>query len=201
MEARRTVSLFALLVVAGCSGATETELFGPATQDRSTTEPTGSSGDTGAATGESGQATPSTSSDPAPPTKQGDENGNAKGDSQTPPPPPPPTSSCVAEIEPNDGPELANAFTSCFSGALKRGDLDYARIVAPANATTMKIEHTEDGGSVWYRIYVNGTPYPAFTGQAPSYIPAIAGARYDFEMSPSTMGGGNRSYQLNVTFE
>ena len=35
---------------------------------------------------------------------------------------------------------------------VKKGDIDYASISAPANATRIKIEHTEKGGDVRYRL-------------------------------------------------
>jgi hypothetical protein len=192
MDARFTVSVFALLVAAGCSGADETELFGPVARGQAANEPAPAANDDTSSSGatQTGGSTSTSGGD----DQKKDDNGGSQQ------PTPPATNACTAEKEPNDERDEANAFTSCFSGALKHEDVDHARTTAPATATKMSIVHDEAGGSVWYRISVDGTPYPAFTGDLPTFIPAKAGARYDFEMSPAG-GNASRTYTLNVSFE
>ena len=82
-----------------------------------------------------------------------------------------------------------------------RTDLDYATFVAPPDAKKIEIKHTEDGGRVWYRVYVDGFALPAFDEDMPAYVPAVAGATYLIQMSPARGGSANRTYELHVTFD
>lgn len=85
---------------------------------------------------------------------------------------------------------------------MKRDDHDYASISAPLNAKRIEIAHTEAGGGVQYRIYINDVAYKSFTGDAPDFIPVFGGATYSFEVS--AYGGketANRTYELHVKFE
>jgi len=107
----------------------------------------------------------------------------------------------MSEKEPNDGPELTEWFTECFSGSLKRGDIDYASISAPQNAKRINIKHSETGGEVRYRLYINGLQFGSFSDEAPALIPMFAGGTYSFEMSPNGGNSGTRNYELHVTFE
>jgi len=193
MDSRFTVSVFVLLLACGCSGADETELFGPAAQGQSANEPAPAPSDDGtpASSGGATQTGGTTN------TAGNDDQKKADGSQQT---TPPATSACTAEVEPNNERDEATSFTSCLSGTLKHDDVDHGGTTAPATATKMTIAHDESGGSVWYRISVDGTPYPAFTGNLPTFIPVKAGAHYDFEMSPAG-GNASRTYKLNVTFE
>lgn len=209
MSFRGHLSIFATLFVTACSGAASTELFDLTGQDDDATEPvSGSANDpsqgddaaTGGPMSGSGSSSGGSSSSGGPNDDEGDDDdGKGTDDDANAPAPPPP--GCVAETEPNDDNDDANAFTSCFTGALARTDLDYAKIVAPPDAKKIEIKHKEDGGRVWYRVYVDGFALPAFDEDMPGYIPVVAGATYVIQMSPAKGGSANRTYQLNVTFE
>src|SRR5438552_15730142 len=94
-HARFSVSVFALLVAAGCSGAAETELFGPVAQGQASNEPApAANADT--ATPGATQTGGSTSTS----SGGGERKGGDKGGSQQ--TTPPATSACTAENEPND---------------------------------------------------------------------------------------------------
>ena len=207
MSLRGHLSVFATLFATSCSGAASTELFDLTGQDDDATEPVGGSASdpfqrddaaTGGPTSGSGNGGGSTSSG-GPSDGDDEDDGKDKDDDGDAPPPPP--RGCVAESEPNDDDDEANTFTSCFAGALARSDLDYATIVAPPDAKRIEIEHTENGGRVWYRVYVDGFALPAFDEDMPAYVPAVAGATYLIQMSPARGGSANRTYELHVTFD
>ena len=84
---------------------------------------------------------------------------------------------------------------------MKRDDHDYASISAPLDAKRVEIEHTETGGDVEYRMYINGVAFKSFSDDAPDFIPVFGGATYSFEMSASGKETANRTYELHVTFE
>lgn len=192
--------LLALGAVAACSGAKETELFGPPAQGAAGTTPIGGSSDEDAGSASSGE-------------HAGGENGGASGgsssssgggaskDAGAPPPPPPSGPICTAEVEPNNEGDRATPFMACVTGTLKKSDVDFVEIFAPANASKVVITHEETGGKVSYRVYINGLPFPSFTGDAPDYIPAVTGATYRFQLQPSGSGSAMRSYRLSVSFD
>jgi hypothetical protein len=205
MKTRRSFSIVALLFASACSGATSTELFDPVAQESIPAAPivgrddgtsSGGSASSSGGTSTGGSSSTSTSS-------------SSSGGSGAPPPgpaqdagtPPPPVGGCVAEAEPNDGPAQTQWFTSCFSGSVKREDIDYASISAPITAKRVEIKHQETGGDVQYRIYINGVAYDSFEDDAPDFIPVFGGATYSFEMTAAGGGGANRTYELTVTFE
>lgn len=206
MGSNAKVSIVVLLLVAACSGANETELFGPTKQGGSGATPIGgSSGDDGASSssssgGSSSDGTSSSSSSTSSSSSSSSSGGDTGKDAGA-APPPPPAPACTAEIEPNNEADRATLFTSCIEGTLKKSDIDYAEIVAPAQTTKLSIAHEETGGKVSYRVFINGLPFPAFTGDAPEYIPAVTSATYRIQMQPSGTGSGTRTYRLAVTFE
>lgn len=205
MGSNAKVSIVVLLLVAACSGANETELFGPTKQGGSGATPIGgSSGDDGASSssssgGSSSDGTSSSSSSTS--SSSSSSSGGDTGKDAGAAPPPPPAPACTAEIEPNNEADRATLFTSCIEGTLKKSDIDHAEIVAPAQTTKVSIAHEETGGKVSYRVFINGLPFPAFTGDAPEYIPAVTSATYRIQMQPSGTGSGTRTYRLAVTFE
>lgn len=205
MSARGSLSL---LLVSGalsgavfaCSGSSATEIPEPVT-DRSATEPSVS--------------TPSTEAESAPPPS----NDSNPGASPSPPaapaapaappaaPSPPPAPACLTEIEPNDDADRATIFTSCISGKLATDkDTDVFRITAPANASSMVVDHAEPNGKVLYRVSRDGgVPIlgtTVFTDGA-AKIGVSPGATYVFRLSAANGGAKNaaRPYELRVTFE
>lgn len=195
METRRSLTIVALLFASACSGATSTELFEDVGQESVPAAPiVGREEGTSSGSSSGGTSSGSTSSsggsaDPPPATSS-----DAGG------PPAPPAPGCIAETEPNDGPEQTEWFTECFKGSVKREDHDYASISAPVTAKKIAIKHTETG-DVQYRIYINGVSYDSFEDNAPDFIPVFGGATYSFEMSSAGGGNGARTYELTVTFE
>lgn len=199
MKTRRSLSIVALLFASACSGATSTELFDDVGQESVPAAPivgrddgTSNGGSPGDTSGGSSSSSSSSSSG-APSVPEPGPSADAG--------PPPASGGCVAEQEPNDGPAQTQWFTSCFKGAVKRSDLDYASISAPLTAKKIEIRHEEKGGDVRYRMYINGVAYETFTGDAPDFIPVFGGATYSFEMTAAGSGGGERTYELEVTFE
>lgn len=202
MSARGSLSL---LLVSGalagavfaCSGSSATEIPEPVT-DRGATEPSVS--------------TPSTEAESAPPPS----NDPNLGESPSPPaapaappaaPSPPPAPACLTEVEPNDAPDRATIFTSCISGKLATDkDTDVFRITAPANASSMVVDHAEPNGKVLYRVSRDGgVPIlgtTVFTDGA-AKIGVSPGATYVFRLSAANGGAKNaaRPYELRVTFE
>jgi hypothetical protein len=204
METRRSLSIVALLLASACSGATSTELFDqvgsdsvPAAPIVGRDDPTdGTSSSSSSSSG--GTSSSSSSSSTSSSGSSGAPQPGATPDAGAPPAPP----GCVAEVEPNEGPAQTNWFTACFTGSVKRDDHDYASISAPVNAKRIDIKHTESGGDVQYRIYINDVAYQTFENDPPDFIPVFGGATYSFEMSASgNRETANRTYQLDVTFQ
>ena len=207
MELRRSLSIVAVLFASACSGASTTELFDQVGQDSVPAAPivgrgddtsSGSSPSSSSSSGGSSSSSSSTSSSSSSSSSGGSgaPQPGPSADAGGPPPPP----ACTAEAEPNDEPANTNWFTECFTGSVKRDDHDNASISAPTTAKRVVITHTETGGDVQYRIYINGVALKSFTGDPPDFIPVFGGATYSFEMS-AVGGNGNRTYELHVTFE
>lgn len=193
MSARSSLFALSLLFATACTGAASSELFDPATEQAST-EP-GAGAETGnGANGGSGAAEPSSSSS----SSGGPSGGGGDKDAGAPPPPPP---ECLDEKEPNDAFNKANTFTSCITGKVKGRDVDYVQIVAPKNAAELAIDHSESGGKVAYRVFVDGVPYPAFTNDAPDALPATPGATYTVQIQPAGGTAGDRTWKLEVSFQ
>ncbi len=138
---------------------------------------------------------------PAPPSGATSIGGSGEADKAAGAAAPPPPASCTMEVEPNNEAHRATRFAACIDGSLKKSDVDFVEIVAPARTTKVSIAHEESGGKVSYRVYIDGMPLSAFTGDAPDYIPAVASATYRFQIQPSGAGGGARTYRLDVSFE
>jgi hypothetical protein len=204
MRSSTKVSLVCVLFLAACSGAKETELFGPAAQGASGTTPIGGSSEDDAGSAPSRSEGPSDEG-------AGESGGGSGGSSSSSSggghhddagaPPPPPAPACTKEVEPNNEANRATAFTSCVDGSLKKSDVDFVEIVAPPQTTKITITHEDGGGKIAYRAYINGMPFPAFTGDAPDYIPAVTGATYRFQIQPFGSSNATRTYRLTVTFE
>lgn len=183
-----------LIAVTGCSGAEQSDLFlpeasgGGASSSRSDTPATNSD----STTPSPGSASPSEPGDPGP-------SDPAPSDPGTAPNPGPTKPVCAAEGLDNDEFKTADAFDSCIAGELSDRDVDFASIVAPANAKQILIEHTESGGKVAYKVYVNGMS-ASFFDAPPDDLPAIPGAKYTFKVERPYGSTGDREWQLKVTF-
>lgn len=196
MSSAAKVSVLCLLLVAACSGADETELFGVPPQESNPTTPIGGSSDAGSSSSSDGSSSGGETTNGGGSGGSSSSSGATSEDAGTPPPP-----ACAIEVEPNGSAGSATPFTSCIDGSLKKGDVDFVEIKAPAQATKIAIGHTETGGKVSYRVYINGMPFPAFTGDAPDYIPGVTSATYRFQIQPSGNANGTRTYRLTVSFE
>lgn len=203
MRSSTKVSLVCVLFLAACSGAKETELFGPAAQGASGTTPIGGSSedDAGSAPSRSEGSSDEGSGGRGGSDGSSSSSSSGGGHDDAGAPPPPPAPACTKEVEPNNEANRATSFTSCIEGSLKKSDVDFVEIVAPAQTTKITIAHEDDGGKIAYRAYINGMPFPAFTGDAPDYIPAVTSATYRFQIQPFGSSSATRSYRLTVTFE
>jgi hypothetical protein len=187
LRSARALSLAALVLV-GCSGAAGSDLFAA---DQTATSPTDPS-PTGTGT---------TTPEPTPPLPDG-------GTIDPPPVVPdagrpdvdPPTPTCTPEAEPNNDLAHATPFTASFCGKIAgSNDVDFGRFVVPQNAKSMAISHSENGGKVNYRYYLNGQLLALSDS-----IDAIPGATYTVQIKLATgsgNGNGTPSYQLDVAFK
>jgi hypothetical protein len=198
MLRRLTVSLGIplLIAVAGCGGAEESDLFGPEASggnapSSSSETPATSSDSTTPSPGSA--SSPSTPGDPAPSDPK-------PGDPGTAPDPGTPQPVCAVEGLANDEFKTADDFDSCIAGKLIDKDIDYVSTVAPANAKQILIEHSESGGRVAYKVFVNGMS-ATFFDTPPDDLPAIAGAKYTFKVERPFGSTGDRDWQLKVTFQ
>lgn len=184
-----------LMAVIGCGGAEESELFGPEAS--------------GGAPSTNTPAANTDSTNPSSPSATG--GGSSADDVEAPATPAPndPGSApdpgaqkpvCTAESLDNDEFRRADEFDACIAGKLTLKDVDFVSIVAPANAKRVSIKHTEVGGKVSYRMFVNGFTM-TFTDTPPEEIPAIPNARYTFKLEPAGGTIGDRDWQLEVTFQ
>jgi hypothetical protein len=182
----RALSLFALLV-AGCSGAGNTDLFGtpsePQAEDTSPTEPVPSA------------TTPVTppSNNPPPPVPVVPDAGPNDAE--------PPPSKCTPEVEPNSTMTKATTFTVALCGKINSySDTDYGRFVVPAGATSVAITHAEQGGMVAYRYYVNGQFLNIIDSDD---IKVTPGQVYSVQMklAPTSNGEDRPTYELGITFQ
>ena len=192
-----TVSLGISLLISmsGCSGAEESDLFGPEASGGATAK----------------TDTPATSTDsttPAPATGGGSSSSNGNDQPTAPGPSDPGTAPdpgthkpvCAAESLDNDEFRKADDFDACIAGKLIGRDVDYVSIVAPANAKQVFIKHTETGGKVAYKMFVNGFT-ASFTDTVPDEIPAVPNAKYTFKLEATGGTTGDRDWQLEVTFQ
>jgi hypothetical protein len=195
---RLTVSLgiSVLIAVAGCSGAEESDLFGP---EASGGNAPSSSSDTPATSSDSTTPSPGTGSSPSAPSDPAPADPKPS-DPGTAPDPGTQQPVCAVEGLANDEFKNADAFASCISGKLIDKDVDYVSTVAPANAKQILIEHSEKGGKVAYKVYVNGMS-ATFFDTPPADLPAIGGAKYTFKVERPYGSTGDREWELKVTFQ
>ena len=177
-------SLLLFLVAAGCSGAGHDDLFEPAEQqDNSATE-----------------ASPSTPAPPpaSDPVSAPDDEPPAPAADAGPAPAPKPAG-CTQVVEPNDERAQATPFTDSLCGKLDRSrDVAFGRFTAPADAKRLVVSHTEKGGRVSYRLYVNGTQLFTDLDDAP----VVPGATYEIRMTlPQGSFIDRPSYEVRVKFE
>lgn len=198
MLRRLSVSLGITLLIAvtGCSGAESSDLFGPeaaggagAGDQQATDTPAASTDSTTPSTGDDGAPT---QQDPPAPTPR--DPGTGPG---TDPDPQKPT--CAAEGLSNDSFQNADKFDSCIAGKLIGKDIDFVTITAPMNVSKIFIDHSESGGNVAYKVFVNGFS-ATFTDTPPADLMAFPGAKYTFKVEPSG-SLGDRSWELKVTFQ
>lgn len=180
-----------LVAVTACSGAEESDLFGPEPSGGASAAP-GSSTDptTPEPADGSGSSSPDGTDEPAP----------SPSDPGTAPAPGAPKPVCAAESLDNDELRKADEFDACIAGKLIGKEVDYVSTVAPANAKQVFIKHTESGGKVAYRMFVNGFS-ASFTDTVPDEIPAVPNAKYTFKLEPTGGTIGDRDWQLEVTFQ
>lgn len=181
-----------LLAATACSGAEESDLFGPEANgpqasQADSPETSADSTTPGPASGGGAKGTEPAAA-PAP------------GDPGTAPDPGTPKPVCAAESLDNDELRKADEFDACIAGKLVGKDIDYVAIVAPPNAKQVFIKHTETGGKVAYKMFVNGFS-ASFTDAPPEEIPAIPNARYTFKLEPAGGTIADREWQLEVTFQ
>lgn len=181
------------MLVAACSGAEESDLFGADGNAKGNGGASGATNETPATTSDS--TTPSPGSETpakpnAPPVPGGGDPGTKPGD---------PTPACAAEGLANDEFKSADVFDSCIAGKLVARDVDFVTTTAPADAKQIFIKHAESGGKVAYRVFVNGFS-ASFTDNPPDSIPAVANAKYTFKVEPSGTAG-DRTWQLEVSFQ
>jgi hypothetical protein len=194
----------ALLLAAGCAGATDTELDDqPDPGAASTTNPTepgkGDDSKTGATPSPGDTKGPNDPKAPGPRTDDPKEPGKE---------PPAPPAACSVEVEDNNSEAKAVMFSGCMSGKLAtKSDADFFKVVAPKGAKTMTIEHKESNGKVLYRVtQENGIPLlgtTMFTEEAPP-IEVQGGQIYVFRLTvPMNNQGttGDRPYEMVVSFE
>lgn len=192
--------LVGLALLVGCTGATTMDFFDGETQSEqhATTAPGGSG--PGATPGTSSSGT-----DPNGPTGNGGP--IIEPPAPTPPardagpdvqPEPPPV--CTPEIEPNDRLAQATPFTSSLCGTLdSEQDDDYGQVVAPPNATSVTIDHS-DAGHVRYEpsVLVAGHLTPLQEGTP---VPLVGGATLVIRVRPGGNFGKTRpTYQVNFVF-
>jgi hypothetical protein len=182
-----------LIAVAGCSGAEESELFGAEAKggaSSSTDTPATSTDSTTPAPGSGGS---SSTEEPAPPAPTPTDPGTA-------PAPGTPKPVCVAESVDNDEFKSADAFDACITGKLTARDVDYVSIIAPATAKQVFIKHSESGGKVAYKVFVNGFT-ATFTDTPPDDLPAVPSAKYTFKVENAFGTTGDRDWKLEVSFQ
>jgi hypothetical protein len=180
----RKLSFVAILLL-GCSGAGNQDLFAPTGQDVAATEPTPSAPATPpAAPPSSDPTTPPAAPPPSDP-------GPAKND-----PPEPAEPACTPEAEPNDTVKAATRFTTSFCGTIgSKGDIDNGSVVAPADARKMKYSASAKDGRVVMYVLADGFPIFFEDGE----IRVIPGTTYTFQMQQNS--GAHPSYEVDVTFE
>lgn len=187
MIAARILVVSVALGALACSGASSSDIVDPLSTNTASSDPTLPSG---SATG----SAPSTTPAPAPVA----DGGAPMPDKKAPP-------ECTPEIENNDQPGRANALTSCVTGVLDGPkDQDFFRVVVPAGARTMRIEHEETGDEVHYRV----TEENVWFGLDVSFveenreIDVRPGMSLVFRLSFTRRGNdAPRPYELAVAFE
>jgi len=109
----------------------------------------------------------------------------------------PPTPTCTPEAEPNNDLAHATPFVGSFCGKIGSGnDVDFGSFVVPPNAKSIVISHSENGGKVNYRYYLNGRLLAASDP-----IDAVPGATYAVQIKPGNGGSDSPSYKLDVAFK
>lgn len=176
---RTTLSVLAL-VLAGCSGAGNQDLF-----------------DESAAGNDSSSVSPSpTPGTPEPPTKpQGPSTDPGPSPTPTPGPTPQPKELCTQEKEPNNNASRATEFTSSLCGKIEtNSDVDYGTFTVPKGATTVILKHNEDNGNATYSLSRNGFPAIMLGDE----LPVEPGETYAVRISSA---GGKPTYELDILFQ
>lgn len=197
MLSRLSVSLGIVLLTAaaGCSGAEESDLLGPEASGGATA----SQNDTPATSTDSTTPSPGSGSAPSNPAEPKPAEPTPT-DPGTTPNPGPTKPACAAEGLDNNTFNQADVFDACIAGKLIDRDVDFVATVAPAGVKQVLIEHTESGGKVAYKVYVNGMS-ATFFDTPPDDLPAIPGAKYTFKVEKPYGATGDRDWQLKVTFQ
>ena len=194
-----SLGISVLIAVSGCGGAEESDLFGP---EASGANAPSSASDTPASSTDSTTPSPGTGSSPSPsdPSDPNAPSDPKPADPGTAPDPGTQQPVCAVEGLANDEFKTADAFDSCIAGKLIDKDVDYVSTVAPPNAKQILIEHSEKGGKVAYKVFVNGMS-ATFFDTPPADLPAIGGAKYTFKVERPWGSSGDREWELKVTFQ
>jgi len=170
-------ALAVILTQAGCSGADHQDLFGPATAQ------------TDVVANDPVESETARDTTPPPAPTNVEPKPEPKKDEPTQPEKP----SCVAETEPNNSLQNANAFATCISGKLDgASDVDVVRIsTIPNGAKFLSWRETTGDDKLNVRLLVNGVPLGAEDD-----VPVQAGGTYAF----SVRGQNNRAWEINVAF-
>jgi len=192
----RALSFFALLLV-GCSGAGNADLFNgdpgapaSAEDDVSATEPTSS-------TKKQQPTAPGTLPGETPAPAPSDPGAGTPAD---PAPAPAPVPSCTQAAEPNNDLGHAVAFTTSLCGKIDTAsDADFGAFVVPAGKTELSIQHAEQDGSVIYLYYFQGIPL-LLGGDGMKVLP---GATYGVQIkrSPVSPSAQRPTYKLDISFK
>ena len=195
----RALSFFALLLV-GCSGAGNADLFngdpGAPTStedDVSATEPTPS-------TKKQQPAAPGMLPGETPAPAPSDPGSGTPGTPADPVPTPAPAPSCTPAAEPNNDLGHAVAFTTSLCGKIDTAsDVDYGTFVVPAGKTEISITHAEQDGSVIYLYYFQGIPL-LLAGDG---MKVLSGATYGVQIrrSPMSPSAQRPTYKLDISFK
>jgi hypothetical protein len=180
----RLLSVLGLLLV-GCSGATNQDLF----------EPSGAS-DTASTLPGPG------SSDSSEPPSRAQLPPASSPDAGTVPTPPAPTGKCTQEVaEPNNDVRKATQFTSGLCGKIdSNNDVDYGTFTVPPGTKRITWRHAEKGGGrVSYSFsIVGGIPLP----QDGDELDVVPGATYTVQIRAAQGNGGDRpSYELTIELD
>jgi hypothetical protein len=202
--AARVIPFMLALGLFACGGASPSDVLDPVAKpvapgsgaSGASGAPSGGASQTGAAPGASAPAAATTPTSPTAPA--------TTVNPQVPTPEVPPTACVIARN--NDAAESATTFTSCVTGTVDRTDgARYVQIVAPNDARTITIAHTESA-RVFYQVTVETSDgqlaeFPLLA-DSDTELRATPGATYLFRVVAGRDGtdGDPRTYEVTASF-